>query len=70
MGTVRLTERSPPAPPRETLMSTQPSPAATRPSTSTVRRPRSEIRALTGLRAVAASWVVLFHFEPELTAVC
>jgi peptidoglycan/LPS O-acetylase OafA/YrhL len=31
-----------------------------------VRRSRSEIRSLTGLRIVAAMWVVLFHFEPEL----
>ncbi len=37
-----------------------------RPSTPTVQRSRSEIRALTGLRIVAAAWVVLFHFEGEL----
>ncbi|MGY1772202.1 acyltransferase family protein [Blastococcus sp. SYSU D00813] len=29
-------------------------------------RPRTEIRALTGLRIVAAMWVVLFHFGGEL----
>ncbi len=41
---------------------------ATRPqATGAVRRPRSEIRALTGLRIVAAMWVVLYHFLPELT---
>lgn len=36
-----------------------PSPQAT----GAVRRSRSEIRALTGLRIVAAVWVVLFHFH-------
>jgi peptidoglycan/LPS O-acetylase OafA/YrhL len=39
-----------------------PSPQAT----GAVRRSRSEIRALTGLRIVAATWVVLFHFEGQL----
>jgi peptidoglycan/LPS O-acetylase OafA/YrhL len=39
-----------------------PSPQAT----GAVRRSRSEIRALTGLRIVAAVWVVLYHYEPEL----
>ncbi|SDY30071.1 Peptidoglycan/LPS O-acetylase OafA/YrhL, contains acyltransferase and SGNH-hydrolase domains [Geodermatophilus africanus] len=39
-----------------------PSPQAT----GAVRRSRSEIRALTGLRVVAATWVVLFHFEGQL----
>src|SRR3712207_2194382 len=36
--------------------------------TSTTASPlsRSEIRALTGLRIVAAMWVVLFHFEGQL----
>jgi peptidoglycan/LPS O-acetylase OafA/YrhL len=49
-------------------MSTAPSAsAATRPSApGAVRRSRSEIRALTGLRIVAAAWVVLFHFEGQL----
>jgi peptidoglycan/LPS O-acetylase OafA/YrhL len=35
-------------------------------ATGAVRRSRSEIRALTGLRIVAAMWVVLFHFEGQL----
>src|SRR3712207_2510444 len=39
-----------------------PSPQAT----GAVRRSRSELRALTGLRIVAAMWVVAYHFEPEL----
>src|SRR3712207_6826712 len=39
-----------------------PSPQAT----GAVRRSRSELRALTGLRIVAATWVVLFHFEGQL----
>jgi peptidoglycan/LPS O-acetylase OafA/YrhL len=47
-------------------MSTAPSSsAATRRSATGVVR-RSEIRALTGLRIVAAMWVVLFHFEGQL----
>ncbi|SHN85021.1 Peptidoglycan/LPS O-acetylase OafA/YrhL, contains acyltransferase and SGNH-hydrolase domains [Geodermatophilus obscurus] len=40
-----------------------PSPQAT----GAVCRSRSEIRALTGLRLVAAMWVVMYHFVPELT---
>jgi peptidoglycan/LPS O-acetylase OafA/YrhL len=49
------------------LMSTESSAATSRhPVTRTARRPWREIRALTGLRAAAASWVLLFHFEPEL----
>ena len=41
---------------------TPPSPYATRPGDGTVSRP-GEIRTLTGLRVVAAAWVVLFHFQ-------
>src|SRR3712207_1650730 len=48
-------------------MSTALSAPAARPSsTNASRRSRSEIRALTGLRIVAAVWVVLFHFEGQL----
>ncbi|MGY1682411.1 acyltransferase family protein [Geodermatophilus sp. SYSU D01176] len=48
-------------------MSAAPSAPAARPSsTDAPRRSRSEIRALTGLRIVAAVWVVLFHFEGQL----
>jgi peptidoglycan/LPS O-acetylase OafA/YrhL len=48
-------------------MSVAPRTAAPRPlATGAARRPRSEIRALTGLRIVAAMWVVLYHYEPEL----
>src|ERR687886_288291 len=65
-GMVRRTDRSP-ARPRETPMSVAPRTAAPRPlATGAARRPRSEIRALTGLRIVAAMWVVLYHYEPEL----
>ena len=49
-------------------MSVAPRTAAPRPpGVGAVRRSRSEIRALTGLRIVAAMWVVLYHFVPELT---
>jgi peptidoglycan/LPS O-acetylase OafA/YrhL len=49
-------------------MSVAPRTAAPRPpAAGAVRRSRSEIRALTGLRIVAAMWVVLYHFVPELT---
>ena len=49
-------------------MSVAPRTAAPRPpAAGGVRRSRSEIRALTGLRIVAAMWVVLYHFVPELT---
>ncbi|WP_176445543.1 acyltransferase family protein [Blastococcus mobilis] len=37
------------------------------PPASPTKRGRGEIRALTGLRAVAATWVVLFHFRSLLT---
>jgi peptidoglycan/LPS O-acetylase OafA/YrhL len=48
-------------------MSVAPRTAAPRPpAAGAVRRSRSEIRALTGLRIVAATWVVLFHFEGQL----
>lgn len=42
-------------------MTTPPLPQATRVGDGTV--PRAEFRALTGLRIVAAAWVVLFHFH-------
>ncbi|MDT7579051.1 MAG: hypothetical protein QOK35_315 [Pseudonocardiales bacterium] len=43
-------------------LTTPPSPHATRPGDGTA--PRSgEVRTLTGLRVVAAAWVVLFHFH-------
>ena len=43
-------------------MTTPPSPRATRPGDEVAPRP-TEFRALTGLRIIAAAWVVLFHFH-------
>ena len=43
-------------------MTTPRSPRATRPGDEVAPRP-AEFRSLTGLRIVAAAWVVLFHFH-------
>jgi peptidoglycan/LPS O-acetylase OafA/YrhL len=43
-------------------LTTPPSPHATRPGEGTAPR-TGEVRTLTGLRVVAAAWVVLFHFH-------
>src|SRR5690348_12927610 len=43
-------------------MTTPPSPRTTRSGDRVAPRP-AEFRALTGLRIVAAAWVVLFHFH-------
>ena len=43
-------------------MTTPPSPRTTRSGDQVAPRP-AEFRALTGLRIVAAAWVVLFHFH-------
>ncbi|KAA2257085.1 acyltransferase [Solihabitans fulvus] len=60
---VALTDPAGPAGPEVPITDT---PGTTTPHAAEPAKPASHILQLTGVRALAASWVLMFHFRPEL----